>query len=85
MLCCALSLTVSLCALGRDVLLVASSLLQDPKEYAQVLEKIDAMRAKTLASANATLHSITDYSMCKTLDSCSPCCNAENVGCRCEE
>ena len=33
------------------------------------------MRAKTLASANATLHSITDYSMCKTLDSCSPCCN----------
>jgi hypothetical protein len=34
----------------------------DPKENAQVLEKIDAMRSKTLASVNATLHSITDYS-----------------------
>eukprot|EP01043_Picozoa_sp_COSAG02_P022535 COSAG02_NODE_1175_length_14063_cov_24.197794_3_plen_93_part_00 len=34
----------------------------DPKENAQVLEKIDAMRLKMLASVNSTLHSITDYS-----------------------
>lgn len=41
----------------------------DPKENAQVLEKIDAMRLKTLASVNSTLHSITDYSSANPLES----------------
>ena len=57
----------------------------DPKAHAAVLQQIDALRAKALASCNTTFHSIVDYSMCTPKDSCSPCCNKANVGCRCKD
>jgi hypothetical protein len=61
----------------------------DPKDHAAIIQQIDALRKKTLENINGTLHHIADYTMCKgmgqALDSCSPCCNKENVGCRCTD